>query len=124
MHIMVRILLAEDNEVLQKLYSAVLESAFGDKIKLDIVKNGMLAVEKVKQGNKYDLIVLDVEMPLMDGIRASLQIKAIGFPNKIIGHTSMRFKEASKVMLQGNMDGFMQKGLGAEALVDFVKRNM
>jgi signal transduction histidine kinase/CheY-like chemotaxis protein len=66
-----RILLAEDNLVNQMLMKSILSST---KAKMDIVGNGSLAVEMCKENN-YDLILMDVNMPVMNGIQALKVLK-------------------------------------------------
>ena len=62
----IRILLAEDNPVNQKLAASMLKKA-GYK-KVDIAENGQLAVKAVGQKN-YDIIFMDIQMPVMDGFK-------------------------------------------------------
>ena len=67
-----RLLLAEDLEVNQELIKAVLES-LGHRV--DIASNGAKAVEMVK-ANRYDIVLMDVQMPVVDGIAATRSIRA------------------------------------------------
>ena len=66
-----RILLAEDDPIGQKVALAFLD-AFGCKV--DVVANGQDAVEMVAQ-TKYDLVFMDVQMPVMDGLTATRTIR-------------------------------------------------
>ena len=67
-----RLLLAEDLEVNQELIKAVLESA-GHRV--DIASNGAKAIEMVK-ATRYDIVLMDVQMPVVDGITATQSIRA------------------------------------------------
>jgi len=81
-----RILLAEDNKINQKVATKTLE-AFGHKV--DVVENGLEAVEKVKQ-NVYDLIMMDLEMPEMDGIEATRVIRKMESDHLLPENTSSK----------------------------------
>ena len=65
------ILLAEDNPVNQQLVIEYLKKL---EVKLDIVDNGRLAVQRVSE-NCYDLGIMDIHMPIMDGLDAARQIR-------------------------------------------------
>ncbi len=103
------ILLVEDNILNQKLIFLNL-SKYGYKI--DIANNGLEALEKVKL-NKYDLIIMDLMMPLMDGLEASREIrkyeKEISHTTPIIGLTANTFDADRDKCLEAGMDEYMAK---------------
>jgi two-component system, sensor histidine kinase and response regulator len=70
----VRVLLAEDNEINQQVATGILEMI---EIVVEIANNGEEAVEKLKTGI-YDVILMDVQMPVMDGYTATREIRASG----------------------------------------------
>lgn len=77
-----RILLVDDSESSQKLISKILEKY---NIKIDTLDLGKKALDKIRKGNKYDLILLDEEMPYMDGKEVMEKLRTIkGFNTKVI----------------------------------------
>lgn len=75
MQSVIKILLADDSAFMRKIVSDILNN-FTNVMVTKIVRNGALAVEAVKQ-EAFDLVILDVEMPVMDGLVALKEIKAI-----------------------------------------------
>jgi signal transduction histidine kinase/DNA-binding response OmpR family regulator len=110
-----KILLAEDNKINQKVASKTLES-FGHQV--DVVENGLEAVDKVKQ-NQYDLIMMDLEMPEMDGIEATRVIRKLESENlregpnrkhiKIVALTAHSTTEDKARCQEAGMDDYISK---------------
>ena len=94
------ILVAEDNGVNQKLISRML-SRLGHKV--TVVDNGEQAVHKVQQTNSgYDLILMDIQMPVMDGIDATKEIRCLGLTVPIVGLTaSVRREDFESIGFNG-----------------------
>lgn len=70
-----RILIADDEREMRELFKAVVLSEFPDSI-VDMVVNGAKAVDAVRTGN-YDILWLDVSMPVKDGYKACMEIREI-----------------------------------------------
>ena len=68
-----RILLAEDNKINQQLVTMLLRKA-GHQV--DVADNGEVAVEAVNKG-EYDVVLMDVQMPILDGVQATARIRAL-----------------------------------------------
>ncbi len=110
-----RILLAEDNKINQKVASKTLES-FGHKV--EVVENGLQAVEKV-MANDYDLVLMDLEMPEMDGIEATRKIRQYEKSEqergadrkrvKIVALTAHSTVEDKNRCLDAGMDDYISK---------------
>jgi len=109
------ILLAEDNKINQKVGLKTLE-AFGHKV--DLAENGFEAVEKCKE-NEYDLILMDLEMPEMDGLEATRIIRMMERERlltddtrkkvKIVALTAHSTTEDREHCLAAGMDDYISK---------------
>lgn len=115
-----RVLLAEDNPVNQKLESRLLEK-LGHTVK--IVDNGASAVSESEKGN-LDLIVMDVQMPEMDGLEATRVIreleKSSGKRMPILALTAHAAAEDYQRCLAAGMDGYVSKPIRLTALEDAI----
>lgn len=75
------ILLVEDNSINQ-LVAGKMITNFG--LTFDLAENGAEAVDKIKHNKKYDLVFMDIQMPILDGYQATVQIRELGFKDLII----------------------------------------
>lgn len=103
-----RILLAEDNRVNQKVAELMLKKI---GLAIDIVNNGVEVLEALKF-HSYDVILMDVNMPVMDGLEATRRIRAELSPEeqpRIIAMTGSNFSEEREDCLNAGMDEFLTK---------------
>lgn len=111
------ILLAEDNRVNQDVAQAILAKA-GHRV--DIVENGRKAVEAVRR-NHYDAVLMDVQMPELDGIEAVRRIRALPPPLSsvyIIAMTANAMDGAREEYLAAGMDDYICKPIQPKYLVE------
>ena len=116
-----RILVAEDNDVNQILISALL-ARMGHVVHL--VANGALAVEAVRRGD-YDLVLMDLQMPGMDGMEATQAIRALDGPRArlpIIAMTANAFEEDRQACLAAGMDDYVAKPIDVDVLARAIAR--
>ncbi len=117
-----RILLAEDNPINQKLAVALLQKA---GFSVDIATNGREAVEMVKN-NHYHAVLMDVQMPAMDGLEATRQIRAWeqgrGRHVPIIAMTAHAMKGDRERCLAAGMDDYISKPVQKDILFTVLQR--
>ena len=121
------ILLVEDNELNREIAVEILNE-YGFLV--DTAKNGAEAVEKVKNSEpgNYDLVLMDVQMPVMNGYEATKQIRALDDPAlagiTILAMTANAFDEDRKKALKCGMDGFLSKPIVIEELISTLQKNL
>ena len=116
-----RILLAEDNVVNQLLASRLLEKQ-GHKVVT--VGNGRAALERLEKG-VFDLVLMDIQMPEMDGFEATAKIRekesATGTHLPVIAMTAHTMEGDRERCLAAGMDGYISKPIRTEDLIDAIK---
>ena len=106
------ILLVEDNELNREIAQEILQE-YGFLV--DTAENGAVAVEKVSTAapGSYDLVLMDVQMPIMDGYTATRKIRALDDPARaklpILAMTANAFDEDRRNALESGMNGFLSK---------------
>ena len=121
------ILLVEDNELNSEIAVEILNE-YGFLV--DTAENGADAVKKVKNSKpgKYDLVLMDVQMPVMNGYDATKQIRALDDPAlaeiTILAMTANAFEEDKKKALECGMDGFLSKPIVIEELISTLQKNL
>ena len=106
------ILLVEDNELNREIAQEILRE-YGFRV--DTAENGAVAVEKVRAAapGSYDLVLMDVQMPVMDGYTATRQIRALEDPAlagiPILAMTANAFDEDRRNAMESGMNGFLSK---------------
>ena len=114
------ILLVEDNELNREIAQEILRE-YGFLV--DSAENGAVAVEKVSTAapGSYDLLLMDVQMPIMDGYTATRKIRALDDPARaklpILAMTANAFDEDRRNALESGMNGFLSKPIVIDDLV-------
>ncbi|MDR3316413.1 MAG: response regulator [Coriobacteriales bacterium] len=121
-----RILLAEDIEVNREIVELLLE---GTGLLIDSAENGLDALTRFEQTPElYDLILMDIQMPEMDGFEAARRIRALDAPQAqtvpIIALTANVFKEDIENSLAAGMNGHIGKPFNHEELLSAIKENL
>ena len=119
-----KILLTEDNKLNQEVAKELLTDA---GLVIDVVEDGDLAVAKMRYAkeNQYDLILMDIQMPRMDGFTAAKEIRTLSNSNianiPIIALTADAFSETKKAVIEAGMNGHVAKPLNVKEVLKTIK---
>lgn len=120
-----KILLTEDNELNREIAVELLKE---EGFILDTAEDGTIAVEKMRTAkpNQYDLILMDIQMPLMDGYEATRQIRKLENPETanipIVAITANAFEEDRQKALEAGMNEHVSKPIDMERLLEIMKK--
>lgn len=119
-----RVLLAEDNEINAEITVEILSN---EGMIVEVAENGQIAVDKFKESEEhyYDLVLMDIQMPVMDGLEAAksirlLQRSDVSLP--IIAVSANAFDEDVRNSMNSGMDGHISKPIMVEKLFDTIKK--
>ena len=108
------VLLVEDNRINQLVAEGMLEEM---GLSYDIAENGAQAVEMFAEGDLYDIVLMDVQMPIMDGYQATQTLRAKGFNDIVICGLSANAMESDRELaLKSGMNDYLVKPIECDAL--------
>lgn len=119
-----KILLVEDNELNQEIAATILEE---QGFSVDLAGDGTVAVEKMEteKANRYDIILMDIQMPHMDGYEATRRIRALGDKTKanipIYAMTANAFEEDRQKAIDAGLNGHIAKPINIADLMAVLK---
>jgi signal transduction histidine kinase/CheY-like chemotaxis protein len=113
-----KVLLVEDNLINVMVGKQILEKA---KLNVEVVNDGLAAVKKVKE-NKYDIVLMDIQMPIMDGYQATIEIRKLNKTLPILALSASIFMEVKDKINESGMNGFIYKPFNPEDLLDKIEQ--
>ena len=119
-----KVLLVEDNELNQEIAVEILQGA---GFVVEVADDGESAVERMEQSapGQYDLILMDIQMPIMNGYEATEKIRALGDPRvagiPIIAMTANAFDEDRRAALEAGMNGHIAKPIDIPKLMELLQ---
>jgi CheY-like chemotaxis protein len=106
------ILVAEDNIINQKVAESIFRSL---NYKIDIALDGKEVVDMIKKKN-YDIVFMDLQMPVKDGVDATVEIRGLGFQMPIIAMTATASKIAKDNALTSGMNDYITKPIKVDSI--------
>ncbi|MCL2223041.1 MAG: response regulator [Oscillospiraceae bacterium] len=118
------LLLAEDVEINREIFIALLE---GSGIGIDCARNGYEAIDMVSNNpGKYDIVLMDIQMPQMDGLKATEHIRSMNTPEvatlPIIAMTANVFREDIEACEKAGMNAHIGKPLDIEKVLEVLRK--
>ena len=120
----IRVLLVEDNEINGEIASEMLREL---KVNVDLVTNGKECIDALleKDAGYYDLVLMDIQMPVMDGYEATRIIRRFSDKDKrlipVIAMTAIAFEEDKQKAFQSGMNGHLAKPVEMRHLIQALK---
>ena len=118
---MMRILVVDDDAVISKVFAVMLQRA---GFEVDLAEDGVQGVEMWEQGN-YDLVLMDVQMPRMDGFEATRAIREKearrGGHTPIVAVTAYALQKDEEQCLAAGMDAYISKPVDFKRLLATIK---
>jgi signal transduction histidine kinase/CheY-like chemotaxis protein len=120
-----RVLLVEDDALIRRLILMILEKAGAD---VSVACNGQDAVETAlaarASGTPFDVVLMDLMMPVMDGLEATRCLRNSGYTGPIVALTADGMQETRDRCAEAGCDGYLTKPIQADELVDEVRNHV
>jgi CheY-like chemotaxis protein len=116
----VRVLLVEDSQDNENLIKLYLNK---EGAKLGFAHNGLEAIDAVKK-QEFDLILMDIQMPILDGLEATRQIRQLGFRKPIIALTGEALRDDAEKSLKAGCDTHISKPVRKETLIEEIQKRV
>jgi two-component system, NarL family, vancomycin resistance associated response regulator VraR len=117
---MLRVLVVDDHELTRFSLKLALQNQHNIEL-VGLASNGLEAIEMVKH-YKPDVVILDLQMPVMDGLSASTQIKSICPHSQILAYSSLDDPQTEVMIQTAKVDAFCKKDTDTHELIDIVKQ--
>ncbi|VVB15180.1 unnamed protein product [Arabis nemorensis] len=116
---MLTALVVDDDFVNQSIHHKILDRL---GIKNDVVSNGKEAVDVHCSGRNYDLILMDMDMPVVNGIQATKKLREMGIESKIAGVTTRANEVEKKEFMEAGLNEFQEKPLTISKLLSILHK--
>lgn len=114
----INILLVEDNDLNRTIATRMLKK-YGFTVSTAI--NGYDALKKIEKDDKYDVILMDIQMPVMDGYEATKELRSRGCRKPIIAQTANASENDKRMSLESGMDDYVSKPFDMSNVVEKIR---
>jgi len=108
-----RVLVVDDVDINLYVVEGILASY---EIAVETATSGSEAIEKIKNGEVYDIVFMDHMMPGMDGMEATKIIRGMGYDRPIVALTANALKDTEKMFMENGFSGFVSKPIDVDKL--------
>jgi signal transduction histidine kinase/ActR/RegA family two-component response regulator len=114
-----KILLTEDGIDNQRLITSILKKV---GLEVEVATNGVQVIEILKQPHDFDLVLMDMQMPVMDGYTATRELRAMGIDLPIVALTAHVMDGAQENCLDAGCDAYASKPINRDELYEIIRR--
>lgn len=115
------ILIAEDDELSRYFFEKALKKT---RANLFFVNDGIKALEMIRENSEIDLVLMDIRLPKMDGIDATLKIKELNPELPVIIQTAYAIESAHDEAFKSGCDEFITKPIKIETLLSILRKHL
>ncbi|KAK7396472.1 hypothetical protein VNO78_17506 [Psophocarpus tetragonolobus] len=112
-------LIVDDDKVIRMVHGKILNSV---GVKIEVAKNGEEAVEIHRLGQSFDLILMDRDMPVMNGIEATKTLRSMGIHNIIAGVSTRSVEAQIREFMEAGLDEYLEKPLTLHKLTPIIHK--
>ncbi|KAL6142937.1 hypothetical protein ACLB2K_061212 [Fragaria x ananassa] len=112
-------LIVEDDRVTQMRHRMLLKRFKCESL---VAGNGKEAIDLYRSGARFDVVLMDMEMPIMNGVEATKELRATGFEGLIVGVTSRDLEFAKQVFNEAGADSCYEKPLTPEYVTSILQK--
>ena len=122
-----RILICDDEGIVQQAIRFMIQKSFGDEFEIESAKNGRMAIE-LAESFRPDIILMDIQMPIMDGYKATRAIRRFSDKKKagipIVAMTANAFTEDKERALESGMNDHVAKPIDMKVLMSVLEEQI
>ncbi|KAK3441894.1 hypothetical protein EUGRSUZ_B02166 [Eucalyptus grandis] len=115
------VLIVDDNSMIRTIHN-ILVNRVGVEVESKVAENGKVAVDLFRSGESFDVVLMDWEMPVMNGIEATKELRNMGVDSMIVGVTSHSMDTEKDTFMAAGLDDCYGKPLSIEILKNILQK--